>query len=193
MWSAEITILENNLTKYKIYQNTKRMCFQDVIELLKNNTEFIRFFNELLSTSPYEAYFWEVKPTTLNRQDDDFEFVLINSPALLRIHADDKTFSKYFDGNKNAISFSNLGGDSRLIVPVEISDSTNYSHIAKFVRNALEEQMIAFWNLVGEEFSKAIDNKTKWLSTSGLGVHWLHVRIDLIPKYYNYTTYKEMK
>jgi cellulose biosynthesis protein BcsQ len=105
MWSAEITILENNLTKYKIYQNTKRMCFQDVIELLKNNTEFIRFFNELLSTSPYEAYFWEVKPTTLNRQQDDFEFVLIDSPALLRIHADNKTFSKYFDGNKNAIFF----------------------------------------------------------------------------------------
>ena len=30
---------------------------------------------------------------------------------------------------------------------------------------------------------------TRWLSTSGLAVHYLHVRIDKRPKYYNHQEY----
>lgn len=32
-----------------------------------------------------------------------------------------------------------------------------------------------------------------WLSTSGLGVYWLHVRLDTRPKYYNHDEYKYYK
>lgn len=30
-----------------------------------------------------------------------------------------------------------------------------------------------------------------WLSTSGLGVYWLHMRLDRRPKYYTYEPFKE--
>lgn len=30
---------------------------------------------------------------------------------------------------------------------------------------------------------------TVWLSTSGLGVYWLHFRIDARPKYYQYSEF----
>jgi hypothetical protein len=29
-----------------------------------------------------------------------------------------------------------------------------------------------------------------WLSTSGLGIYWLHFRLDTVPKYYTYAPYK---
>ena len=32
---------------------------------------------------------------------------------------------------------------------------------------------------------------TKWLSTHGLGVSYLHVRIDKYPKYYSFTEYRK--
>ena len=34
------------------------------------------------------------------------------------------------------------------------------------------------------------DNENIWLSTHGLGIPWLHIRIDTIPKYYSYKNYK---
>ena len=169
MWTPEITVLDNNQTKYKIGRNSELMTFQETIELLRNDNEFILFLNDLLKISPYEAYFWEVKPISSNTMQDKFEFVLINSPILTKIKADNAAFSRYFEGYKYATSFLNLGGDSRLIVPVEIGDKDNYCHIAKFVRNAPKEQIIAFWKLVGEEFSRSVDKHTKWLSTSGFG------------------------
>lgn len=36
------------------------------------------------------------------------------------------------------------------------------------------------------------DNNVVWFSTSGLGVAWLHFRIDPFPKYYTYRPYKTM-
>jgi hypothetical protein len=54
--------------------------------------------------------------------------------------------------------------------------------------------------LISELWRKVADtavNKMKsepdadiYISTSGMGVSWLHVRIDSRPKYYNYEPYK---
>lgn len=190
MWVSEIIISDRNLMKYKVRQNQKYLSVQDAIQLLSANDDFVRFFNGLLCSSPYEAYFWEVKPISLRTNQDPFEFVLTNSPTLSKVNADNTVFSKYFNGHRYVTSFLNLAGDSRLIVPVEISETNHYSHLAAFVRNAPEAQIIPFWNQVGEEVSKALDHTPKWLSTSGLGVSWLHVRIDPKPKYYHYKSYK---
>ena len=32
-----------------------------------------------------------------------------------------------------------------------------------------------------------------WLSTSGLGVVWVHVQLDSSPKYYQYASFREPK
>jgi len=36
-----------------------------------------------------------------------------------------------------------------------------------------------------------LSDRPLWVSTSGLGVAWLHVRLDARPKYYQYTPYRE--
>lgn len=192
-WTVEIVSSEKNWTKYKISAQQKYLRFQEVIELWQTSPDFIHFFNELLSASLYEAYFWEVSPICLDTCEKEFEFVLIDSPALVNVRADKTAFAKYFNHPAYATSFLNLSGDSTLIVPVEISAAKNYSHLATFVRNAPEAQISAFWNLVGAEVSKAVGQQPKWLSTSGLGVYWVHVRIDPKPKYFHYEAYKQRK
>jgi hypothetical protein len=190
MWSPIISIREPGVTQYRVAQQGKTITFREVIERWKNDDAFARFFNALLKQSPYAAYFWEVKPVSRAELDEAFEFVLVDSTALARINADPSAFSEHFTGDRSVKSFSNLGGDSRLIVPTPLGPDESYGHLATFVRHAPEEQAVAFWKLVGEEFGRSICDRPKWLSTSGLGVYWVHVRIDPRPKYYSYGPYR---
>lgn len=56
-------------------------------------------------------------------------------------------------------------------------------------------QVVDLFKLLGEKVISTIQksedhHKKYWISTSGLGVSWLHIRIDTYPKYYNYEEYK---
>ena len=44
---------------------------------------------------------------------------------------------------------------------------------------------------LARELLARIDYRTLWLSTSGLGVAWLHLRLDHEPKYYQYAPYRD--
>jgi len=80
-----------------------------------------------------------------------------------------------------------------LVVPCPVGQK-NFAHIRKFHENASEFQIEEFWNSVGESVHRRffeIERETPiWLSTSGLGVYWLHVRLDSFPKYYSYAPYR---
>lgn len=190
MWKAIPKTLDSNTTQYKLRQNDKILTFQEVISLLKNSTDFIHFFTETLKTSPYQGFFWEVKPVTIKGIHQDFEFVLVNSSTLPTITADPAAFETYFNTQKEVVTFPNMGGDAQLIVPTPVATTASYSHLANFVRNAPASQIETFWKTVAVEYEKLIGEKPKWLSTAGLGVYWLHVRVDSRAKYYRYGGYK---
>ena len=148
--------------------------------------------------------FFETKGTnyeTAGRQH--FSFVLINSRRLHRfgeMGADADTFAAYFkeSDEPHGVAFTNLGGDARLIAPkpaslTEENDHEPYSHLAKFVREAPPSQITQLWAKVGAEFLKSLKSSSSeiWLSTSGLGVAWLHFRLDSYPKYYQYKPFSE--
>lgn len=129
---------------------------------------------------------------------------MIESPALCRFGesgTDADTFAAYFEHSDetNGVAFTNLGGDARLIAPVppKLSDDSllnPYSHLAKFVRDAPSRQVKQLWVKVGTEFLNSLESassETIWLSTSGLGVAWLHFRLDSSPKYYEYEPFSE--
>lgn len=191
MWSAIQQEIKKDTVKYTFLFADKPLSNKDVCELWRSSEEFVGFFVEVLKASVFDAFFWEVKPVAWAKMEEEFEFVLVDSPLLSNNQSDSSSFHAYFEENDWVTSFFNLTGDSQLVVPVERSDFRNYAHLAKFVRNAPHVQIEIFWKRVGEEFSKAIGAQDRWLSTSGLGVHWLHVRIDAKPKYYNYIAYKE--
>jgi hypothetical protein len=63
--------------------------------------------------------------------------------------------------------------------------------MGNFIRNAEKIQIIEQFN----QLSKAILSEVGagrliWVSTAGLGVIWLHMRLDSRPKYYRTNSYK---
>lgn len=122
----------------------------------------------------------------------EFEFVLLDSPSLAAIPAED-AFAKYFDSaamKRGVVEFPNLGKDAILVVPCPQAPASAYGHLAAFVREAPDAQRHALWKLVGEAMERRLGKEPVWLSTAGAGVPWLHVRLDDRPKYYGYAAYR---
>lgn len=137
------------------------------------------------------AYYWETPPLTRNSLDRDFEFVAILARELIDIPVDRTSFAEYFSlAPGNAVRFRNLGGDATLVAPVPTQDGTEYRHLAEFLNLAPAEKVDEFWRFLIEVLVEELSDTPLWLSTSGLGVGWLHFRLDRFPKYYNYSQYR---
>jgi hypothetical protein len=188
--SLKIELLPS-IHQYKVYQNNTQLTYQQVIELWQTDSDFRQFYNNILATSVFDAYFWESPPINNDTLHQPYEFVLVNSSALSRIQASKKAFSKYFHQHKNGVvCFENLGKDALLIVPSPLVGTPDFPHLSVFVRNASNEQLQTFWQTIGKQIEQRISDKHLWVSTSGLGVYWLHVRLDDRPKYYQHRLYK---
>ena len=105
-------------------------------------------------------------------------------------------------GKETCCSFANLGHTATLISPKNLG---NYSHIGLFMRNAPIYETQQLWKKITTEYLDALfklkekqgnkksssSSSSLWLSTSGLGVSWLHFRIDHRPKYYTYVPFAQ--
>lgn len=189
----ETELLSDKITKHNCFINERIMSFTDWIVAMNSSDDFIKQFNQTLVSSDFEAFFWEVKPVNKTLLNQPFEFVIVKSNALNSVEANNSSFLGYFGGEESVVKFLNIRGDAELVVPRPVFDQTEYVHIAKFVRTARQNQILDFWRKVVNTYSASIGEDLKWLSTSGLGVHWLHVRIDSRPKYYQYSEYKYFK
>lgn len=192
MWSITKKESTNQSLKFGIDENGDPISNQNFLELLSNSQPFRKFYNKFLADSDYDAFFWENRPITNQNLEVDYECNIINSDFLAGRSPDSHTFRQYFDSNKKVVTFPNLGNDAQLIVPCPRKEDKCYTHIGSFVREADEGQIDNFWEITGLETLQAVNSKPKWLSTSGLGVFWLHVRIDTIPKYYQTKEYKKL-
>ena len=121
-----------------------------------------------------------------------YEFVLVESPALARVSPTPNIFSKYFTDLSTVTHFTNLGGDSLLIVPTPDTSDSNYAHLACFVRRAVQQQQRLLWATISQMLSQRLNDQPCWVSTSGLGVYWLHIRLDTRPKYYVHQPYRHI-
>mmetsp|Transcript_15442 Transcript_15442/g.29135 ORF Transcript_15442/g.29135 Transcript_15442/m.29135 type:complete len:259 (+) Transcript_15442:166-942(+) len=167
------------------------------------------------ASTDYPAFFFETKGVSPKTLTKHFEFVLVKSKQLERFVQDRghdfDVFANYVNGEKSgasgsidvssSVSFFNLGGTSKLIAPKAVQQSRYiYSHFGMFLRNAPDQEIVEFWRLVGKEYRKSLDesmmtggSKSLWLSTSGTGVAWLHMRIDDRPKYYTFGRFADEK
>lgn len=188
------TIVNPHTRKFILLNDGKPLSWSEVVSLWANDEVFRTYFLRLLADSSFSAFFWETLPVTADTFDQDFEFVLVDSPALAKVTPERQAFGDYF-GRPSAYpgvaAFPNLGGDAFLVVPApEIAEIAAYSHIANFVRNAPFAQQQALLQCLSAEINRKLSNHKLWVSTSGLGVYWLHIRLDSRPKYYQYSPYK---
>lgn len=175
---------------------------------------------DIISSSSYASVLFETPGACWNSSGEDrFEFALVNEPALRRFaenNPDRYSFAEHFDACRKkerrawfaprkkseedvVCSFANLGGDALLVAPLPTknADDSHYSHLAIFSREAPRGQVAAFWRLGARRYLERLrrnherdPNVRTWFSTNGMGVSWLHLRLDGRPKYYSYGPFK---
>jgi len=193
MWESKCEVLsERRFLKYRVTLDSSPVYYSEVLRRWRSDPEFRVFFNALLANCPFQAFRWETPPIAIATAHRPFEFVLVDSPELIR-EANSSAFSSHFEAvplKQLVLEFQNLGGDATLVVPRPQSDPSIYGHIASFVRAAPESQRHELLELVGTAMEGCLNTQPVWLSTAGAGVPWLHVRLDNRPKYYQYGPYR---
>ena len=157
-----------------------------------NQAEFRELFTASISDSPFEAFFRETPAVSNRNWDQPFEYVLVQSAALSRLHPDFSPFEAHFLAHPSeaVLTFPNLGGDAVLVVPTPLVNEACYPHLGRFLRTAPPSQADALWQRVGLAMQERVSNLPVWLSTAGMGVSWLHLRLDSRLKYYRHPPYK---
>lgn len=184
---------DGNALRFTLLADDVPLSWSAVIEQWQNVSAFRSFFTSILVDVPFPAYFWETPPVTSSSIDQEFEFVLVNSQQLAGIHTDQHSFANRFASaqhDASVIQFANLGGDATLVVPCPGEPLSAYSQLATFSREAPVEQQHELWKLVGATIERQLGENPVWVSTSGLGVYWVHIRLDAYPKYYTHESYR---
>lgn len=192
-WATRISPCGARAEIWRIEDASGRtLRFSDALALLRDDATFRAFFTAALAASRWPAFFWETPPITRATADRELEIALTDAPALTKIAADRSAFADRFDAAAGAdvLAFPNLGGDAVLVVPCPIAAASAYAHLASFVRRAPAAQIDRFWSTLATAALARVSDAPLWISTAGLGVPWLHLRLDSQPKYYRHLPYK---
>ncbi len=193
MWESQVeTLDENRVQRVSVLSGGTELTYAEVLHRWQHDVGFREYFDSLLSAARYSAFFWETPPVTEATVDQPFEFVLVAGLQLAGIRPDPTAFESRFarDTGRGVVTFANRGGDATLIAPCPVAALSAYGHLAAFVREAPQAQRHTLWQVVATALEQRIGVRPTWLSTSGLGVSWLHVRLDSRPKYYQYEPYR---
>lgn len=200
MWTFKQTLLNSDhIYQFSLFQNHQQVTFAQVIFLWQQDRTFRNFWLEFLEKIQMKAYFWETPPITKSSCNRSFEFVIIDSPRLAVVKPDFDSFKQHFQAaTHEVVDFMNLSKDALLVAPCPITNESDYPHLASFVRNAPPSQQHLLWQTVGYKIQQCLEKfanaeKPVWVSTSGLGVYWLHIRLDSIPKYYRFEPYRSQQ
>lgn len=157
------------------------MNWREAADLLVRDRGFRDELSRDILAPGHAGVFWECAPFVDGYSD--FEYVVIPSAAVASLRLDPGAFAEHRGAGLVGV-FSNLGGDARLVAP-----TAGYAHLVAFLREGTSAEVHALWIAVGREVRARFGRKT-WLSTSGLGVSWLHVRLDSRPKYITHMPYR---
>ncbi|SDJ91987.1 hypothetical protein SAMN05421823_101423 [Catalinimonas alkaloidigena] len=191
MWHTQLIGQNENARRYRIQADLRPLTFAEVLNHWETSEAFRAYYLELLADAPFEAFYWE-HPGLLTRYlGKPYEFVLLRSASLATRPADAEAFAEFFDTSALVVDFENLGKNARLIAPTPRTDADHYKFLASFVRHAPKAQQHALFQRIGHRVNAAVNaSHTLWLNTAGMGVIWLHVRLDSRPKYYKTQVYK---
>lgn len=174
-------------------EDARNLTFADVILGWREDVAFRDFFIATLTETAYPGFFWEMPPLERAVLHTAFECAVIRGDSFARMRADDADFAGHLNASAAPVTaFRNLGGDAFLIAPRKISDADCYGHLASFLRAGPRPQQHALFQSLAHHAVEMLDTGHRfWISTSGLGVPWVHLRLDSIPKYYQYRRYAE--
>jgi len=171
------------------------ITFAEALDCWIHDEAFRTFFLAELRRVPFSAFFWELPALGSDTLGRPYEHVVLDGELLERTAPDPTSFTTALQadtGSEWVASFPNIGGDAILVVPKPLAGHPGYGHFAAFLRAAPQEQQHALLQTLGRAARTGLqrpDNRV-WISTAGLGVPWLHVRLDSKPKYYKHHPYR---
>jgi len=199
-FKVHMRVLVNDVREYRFSssQSESRLDQLKALTLMSSESEEGKRFRETLSSvffeQPLKSYFWECSPTIeKSAAVKPFEFVIAPAPSLEKVESEPEMFESSFKRDSAFSTFTNLGGDAILVSPRPFK-TLDYGHLARFMRNAPGKHIQELFMHVGQAALERLSTKKPlWISTSGLGVFWLHVRIDDAPKYYSFSPYRVIR
>ena len=100
--------------------------------------------------------------------------------------------NRKYKNEKYVIDFPNLSGDTMLVVPTQ-RQNKNFTSIFYFYNTASKLQIKKVWQRVAKIAKKQLKiHPDVFISTHGLGVDYLHIRICSYPKYYEKSTLQKI-
>jgi hypothetical protein len=179
------------LPTYHLRRNGSRVRWSAFVRGLTDSPDLRATVADALRNAEAAAYFFECAPWSAG-SDPEVEWVLVPTRSFEGGTPDPSAFRDHFDPQRTVSVFPSLRGDAVLVVPRPMGDPAPYLHLASFVRDASPSQVDALLAAVGQALGerRRLHPATIWLSTAGLGVDWLHVRLDSRPKYYRHEPYR---
>lgn len=194
MWTSRSEVTDHGRArKVTILRDAAPLSYAEVVRGWRDDPAFRGFYLSLLAAAPFDAMFWESPAVTRSSVDESYECVLVDSPQLAQARPDRQSFAASFKSaaaGTDVLAFENLSGDALLVVPCPSGPDHAYTHLSAFARSAPDTQRHALLRKLAEQLDSQLSDRPLWISTSGLGVFWLHIRLDSRPKYYVYRPYK---
>lgn len=160
------------------YEIVYELTWAQALEALQGS-EFMSRFLLHLQRVPYADCYLEMSKAT---PDQPFSFKVINAKGALKAKSADRTaYDEHCSGSARVSVFKNLDGDALLVIPCD--KDKDYGHLVSFTASAPKQLQIELWREVFAIVKR--DAQAAYVSTHGLGVPWLHVRIESTPKYYH--------
>jgi hypothetical protein len=201
LWSGRMRIVElSNTTSADEAQifgavdaTGRRLSRGAVLNGLRESAAARTELSRALLATTHAAFFWETPALTLDSLEREYEHAVIPAPRLAKSRANPSAFEAYLGGGGQVAVFENLGGDATLVVPTDQGAPAAYGHLGAFLRGGPGPQIDAFWEAVAAAVLGRVTTRPLWLSTAGMGVPWLHIRLDSRPKYYRHGPYRALE
>lgn len=193
MWVCDVAPLSGQAGfRVSLLQQGERVSYAEFLDGLATDAGARSVFSGCLAGMPFPSFFWECVQVARSSATKPFECAVLSAPVLARAAPDLQSFAEHFSVAEPVVYFDNLGRDATLIVPCPRAQPSAYPHLAAFLRAAPPEQVDALLRAVARCARERLRSGSApfWLSTSGAGVAWVHVRIDSRPKYYQYAPYR---
>ncbi len=181
----------------RLVQDGGALSWAEVNAGLMSDAVLRAVLTDALLAVPFGAIYWEARPVGPDDREAPFESVVLDAPGLTRVRADGAPFAGPLAGARapEVRAFPNLAGDAELVVPAPGDDVEGYPHLSAFLRHAPTTQTHALWIEVGRAVDRWLTTRRSrvWVSTAGLGVSWLHVRLDSRPKYVKWGPFRSVR
>jgi hypothetical protein len=178
----------------QLQENGQPLSFAKVIQRWRENEPFREFYTTTLLKHGGSGCFWEHPRLNKSTADQAYECVITQTDAFSTRTANFGPFSRAVSPGKRISIFPNLSGEALLVVPNQ-SDKISFNgrDLISFLHTAPDDLVHDLWKIIGQETATAISSEApfQYLSTHGLGVLWLHVRLEQGPRYYHHRPYRK--